>query len=35
MQGRDKEGREREVVKGLTSTTGFHSLEMVGLGLTS
>ena len=26
-QGRDKEGREREVVKGLTSTTGFHSLK--------
>ena len=34
-QGRDKEGREREVVKGLTSTTGFHSLETGGLDLTN
>ena len=34
-QGRDKEAREREVVKGLTSTTGFQSLEMGGLHLTN
>ena len=34
-QGRDKEGRERQVVKGLTSTTGFHSLEPGGLDLTN
>ena len=34
-QGRDKEGREREVVKGLTSTTGFHSSETGGLDLTN
>ena len=25
-QGREKEGRERKVVKGFTSTIGFHSL---------
>ena len=34
-QRRDKEGRQREVVKGLTSTTGFHSLETGGLDLTN
>ena len=34
-QGRDKEVREREVVKGLRSTTEFHSLETGGLDLTN
>ena len=34
-QGRDREGREREVVKGLRGTTGFHSLQTGGLDLTN
>ena len=34
-QGRNKEGRKREVVKGSTGTTGFHSLGTSGLDLTN